>query len=115
MTPWPVVLSSSADCGIGTITLGECYMVKDEVWDQVWFGRRKPWHEGVDLSSMARQTARGPHSTRGAGSWRAPPSQPRGRLRTLGRSATSQVWAPLLFGIAPQMGPWPCVVSLPRT
>jgi hypothetical protein len=36
-----------ADCGVGTFTLGEWYMVKDEVWDQAWIGRRKPWHGRV--------------------------------------------------------------------
>jgi hypothetical protein len=47
MTPWPVVLSACADCGVGTITLGEYYMVHDEVWEQAWCGRRKSWHGRV--------------------------------------------------------------------
>ena len=33
-----------ADCGVGTSTLGEWYMVLDDVWEQAWEGRRKPWH-----------------------------------------------------------------------
>jgi hypothetical protein len=33
-----------ADCGVGTFTIGEYYMVRDEVWDSAWAGRRKPWH-----------------------------------------------------------------------
>jgi hypothetical protein len=36
-----------ADCGIGTVTLGEYYMVKRDVWEQVWTGRRKAWHGTV--------------------------------------------------------------------
>jgi hypothetical protein len=41
----PTVLSRCADCGFGTITGGEYYMVKEEVWEAAWAGRRKPWHE----------------------------------------------------------------------
>lgn len=40
----PTVLTRCADCGIGTITLGEWYTVKAEVWEQAWSGRRKLWH-----------------------------------------------------------------------
>jgi hypothetical protein len=40
----PVVRSRCADCEVGTITIGEWYMVKDKVWAQAWAGRRKPWH-----------------------------------------------------------------------
>jgi hypothetical protein len=43
--PCPVVTTSCVDCGIGTITTEEWYMVKDEVWEQVWCGRRKSWHQ----------------------------------------------------------------------
>lgn len=32
------------DCGVGTFTAGEYYMVRDELWEQAWAGRRKPWH-----------------------------------------------------------------------
>jgi hypothetical protein len=41
---WPVVLGRCADCSIGTYTIGEWYMVRDEVWERAWAGRRKPWH-----------------------------------------------------------------------
>ncbi len=45
---WPVVITACADWGVGTITLGEMYMVKDEVWRQAWAGRRKScWHDQV--------------------------------------------------------------------
>jgi hypothetical protein len=44
---WPLILTACADCGIGTATLGEWYMVKDEVWEQAWGGRRKSWHGRV--------------------------------------------------------------------
>lgn len=40
----PVVTSRCADCGLGTNTADEYYMVKNEVWEQSWAGRRKPWH-----------------------------------------------------------------------
>jgi hypothetical protein len=44
--PEPVVVSACADCGVGTITLGELYMVQPEVWQQVWPGScLKPWHK----------------------------------------------------------------------
>ena len=42
---WPAVLSNCADCGVGTNTLGENYVVHDEIWQQAWAGRLKPWHE----------------------------------------------------------------------
>jgi hypothetical protein len=37
--------SHCADCGIGTLTANEWYMVKDEIWMLAWIGRRKPWHD----------------------------------------------------------------------
>ena len=43
-TPWPLIVSACADCGIGTIRLGEWYMVNDDVWERAWRGRRKWWH-----------------------------------------------------------------------
>jgi hypothetical protein len=43
----PVVVSCCADCGIGTITLGEWYWLKADVWGQAWAGRRKPYHGKV--------------------------------------------------------------------
>jgi hypothetical protein len=30
------------DCGAGTHTLREYYMVHDHVWEAAWHGRRKP-------------------------------------------------------------------------
>ena len=44
---WPVGISQCADCGIGTMTLGEYYVVHDRVWQQAWDGRRKSWHGEV--------------------------------------------------------------------
>jgi hypothetical protein len=41
---WPLIVSACADCGVGTIRLGEWYMVNDDVWEQAWCGRRKWWH-----------------------------------------------------------------------
>jgi len=38
------ILSHCADCGLGYITEGEYCMVKNEVWEQAWVGRLKPWH-----------------------------------------------------------------------
>jgi hypothetical protein len=32
------------DCGIGTSSLGEYYMVANAVWEEAWAGRRKWWH-----------------------------------------------------------------------
>jgi hypothetical protein len=48
---WPLIVSACADCGVGTISLGEWYMVRDDVWEQAWRGRRKWWHsiEGQEV------------------------------------------------------------------
>ena len=43
----PVVLSRCADCGVGTDTIREYYMVHDRIWEQAWAGRRKPYHGKV--------------------------------------------------------------------
>jgi hypothetical protein len=41
---WPLVVTACADCGgVGTNRIGEWYMVRDNVWEQAWRGRRKPW------------------------------------------------------------------------
>jgi hypothetical protein len=39
----PVVQTRCADCEVGTLTIGEFYMVRDDVWQQAWKGRAKPW------------------------------------------------------------------------
>jgi hypothetical protein len=52
MTNWhPLCTTNCADCGIGTITSGEFYMVKDDVWERAWRGRRKWYHKvyGLDI------------------------------------------------------------------
>jgi hypothetical protein len=36
--------SACADCSVGTLRLGEWYMLKHAIWEQAWVGRRKPWH-----------------------------------------------------------------------
>jgi hypothetical protein len=46
-THWPLIVSACADCGVGTLRLGEWYMVNDDVWEQAWEGRRKSWHGRV--------------------------------------------------------------------
>jgi hypothetical protein len=45
MPHWPVALSNCADCGVGTHSTGEWYMVRNEIWAQAWAGRRKPHHD----------------------------------------------------------------------
>jgi hypothetical protein len=40
---WPLIVTACADCGIGTNTLDEWYMVRDDVWQQAWCDRRKSW------------------------------------------------------------------------
>jgi hypothetical protein len=40
----PKITTRCADCGVGTLTIGEWYMAKDDVWEQAWSGRRKSWH-----------------------------------------------------------------------
>jgi hypothetical protein len=41
---WPRMITGCVDCGIGTSTLGEYpYIVRDDVWEQAWIGRRKSW------------------------------------------------------------------------
>jgi hypothetical protein len=44
---WPVCTTACADCGVGTLTLHEWYMVRDEVWEEAWRGRRK-WSHAID-------------------------------------------------------------------
>jgi hypothetical protein len=41
---WPVCISNCVDCGVGTMATREVYMVRDDVWEQAWDGRRKSWH-----------------------------------------------------------------------
>ncbi len=42
--PWcPTIRTNCADCGAGTHSIDEWYMVRDEVWEQAWVGRRKSW------------------------------------------------------------------------
>jgi hypothetical protein len=54
---WPVCIANCADCGVGTHTLGEYYMVRDEVWEQAWAGRRKP---RFCLAGLLRHPSRTP-------------------------------------------------------
>lgn len=55
MRAWPLIVSACADCGTGTVRLGEWYMVMPEVWEQAWRERRKPWHavEGQEILCIA--------------------------------------------------------------
>jgi hypothetical protein len=39
----PEIRSRCADCEVGTLTLGERYMVHDDLWAQAWKGRAKAW------------------------------------------------------------------------
>ena len=41
---WSLITTNCADCGLGTLW-SEWYKVRDEVWDQAWAGRLKPWHK----------------------------------------------------------------------
>jgi hypothetical protein len=41
----PTCTTSCDDCGVGTLTIGEYYMVKDHIWELAWADRRKTWHE----------------------------------------------------------------------
>jgi hypothetical protein len=59
---WPLIVSACADCGIGTIRLGEWYMVRDDVWEQAW---RRPAQvlassagAGGALHRLSREAAR---------------------------------------------------------
>jgi len=47
----PRITTSCVDCGVGTITLGEWYMVKERVWKQAWKGRRKPLRDEFGIVS----------------------------------------------------------------
>jgi hypothetical protein len=40
----PVCISHCAECGVGTHTIGEWYMVHNNLWEQAWAGRRKAFH-----------------------------------------------------------------------
>jgi hypothetical protein len=41
---YPTIRTRCADCGLGTNTANEWYMVNDAVWQQAWAGRLKPHH-----------------------------------------------------------------------
>src|SRR5262245_50234141 len=47
MSARPFLGLHCVDCGVGTFTLGEYYMVEDGVWELAWAGRRKSWHRFV--------------------------------------------------------------------
>ena len=40
----PTITTRCADCGLGTPTAGEYFMVRNEIWETAWAGRLKPWH-----------------------------------------------------------------------
>jgi hypothetical protein len=40
------------DCGVGTYTIREYYIVKDHVWDAAWLGRRKSWHDYANANAL---------------------------------------------------------------
>jgi hypothetical protein len=44
---YPSCITNCVDCGVGTIAIGEWYMVKEEIWEEAWAGRRKSWHGKV--------------------------------------------------------------------
>jgi hypothetical protein len=47
--PWqPVVVTRCADCEVGTSTINERFMVKQEVWEQAWAGRFKWWQPEME-------------------------------------------------------------------
>jgi hypothetical protein len=52
LAPVPSCGTNCVDCGVGTLTLGEWYMVKDDVWEKAWADRRKSWYRdglGVEI------------------------------------------------------------------
>jgi hypothetical protein len=59
----PTIGTNCADCGVGTMTLGEWYTVQDEVREQAWAGRLKPWHEldgqQIPLHRLSREAGLG--------------------------------------------------------
>ena len=62
LTP-PTIRTRCADCNIGTITLGEWYMVRDDVWQHAWAGRLiKRWRDAPgpagSMRGLLRATAR---------------------------------------------------------
>jgi hypothetical protein len=44
---WPVCTTNCCDCGVGTITTNEWYMVDNSVWNRAWAGRRKSYHAKI--------------------------------------------------------------------
>jgi hypothetical protein len=40
----PQIVTRCCDCGLGCVTAGEWYAVRDTVWELAWRGRRKWWH-----------------------------------------------------------------------
>jgi hypothetical protein len=44
---WPFCITNCVDCGVGTISISEWYMVRSEIWDEAWARSRKSWHGRV--------------------------------------------------------------------
>jgi hypothetical protein len=49
-----------ADCGIGTISTGEWYMVKDEIWQQAWghISRSMPFQQILCVGCLEQRIGR---------------------------------------------------------
>jgi hypothetical protein len=43
----PIICTQCVDCGLDTFAADEWFMVRNEVWEQVWEGRRAPWYRKV--------------------------------------------------------------------
>jgi hypothetical protein len=41
---YPIITTQCADCGLGTLVADEWSMIRDEIWEAAWAGRRKSWH-----------------------------------------------------------------------
>jgi hypothetical protein len=53
---YPIITTQCADCGLGTLVADEWYMIRDEIWEAAWAGRRKSWHavEGQQILCRLR-------------------------------------------------------------
>jgi hypothetical protein len=43
----PIICTQCVDCSLDTFAADEWFMLRNEVWEQVWEGRRAPWHRKV--------------------------------------------------------------------
>ena len=53
----PIICTQCVDCGLNTFAADEWFMLRNEVWEQVWERRRAPWHRKVPGAEIRQSGA----------------------------------------------------------